>query len=54
MADLSDVMAEPVTLSAEEYRKEITDADRLVFTEGPFDEIRRNSLSDKLEELGVA
>jgi uncharacterized protein (TIGR03067 family) len=50
-ADFSDVMPEPVILSAEEYRQEITDIDRLVFTEGPFDEIRRKSLSGKLEQL---
>ncbi len=50
-ADFSDVMPEPVTLSAEAYRPEITEIDRLVFTEGPFDKTRRASLAGKLEEL---
>ncbi len=50
-ADFSDVMPEPVTLSAEEYRQEITDIDRLVFAEGPFDQARRDSLAGKLEQL---
>lgn len=50
-ADFSDAMPEPVILSAEEYRQEISDIDRLVFTEGPFDETRRKALGGKLEEL---
>ena len=50
-ADFSDVMPAPVTLSAEEYRAEITDIDRLVFAEGPFDKARRASLAGRLEEL---
>ena len=50
-ADFSDVMPEPVTLSAEEYRQEITDIDRLIFAEGPFDQARRDSLAGKLEQL---
>ena len=51
-ADFSDVMPEPVILSAEEYRQEISDIDRLVFAEGPFDEIRRKALAGQLEGLG--
>ena len=50
-ADFSDVMPKPVTLSAEDYRAEITDIDRLVFAEGPFDPARRDSLAGKLEQL---
>lgn len=50
-ADFSDVMPEPVTLSAEECRQEITEIDRLVFAEGPFDQARRDSLAGKLEQL---
>jgi uncharacterized protein (TIGR03067 family) len=44
-------MPAPVTLSAEEYNQEITDIDRLVFAEGPFDASRRESLAGRLEEL---
>lgn len=50
-ADFSDSMPEPVILSAEEYRAEIMDIDRLVFAEKPFDEARRSSLAGKLEGL---
>ena len=50
-ADFSDAMPAPVTLSAEEYRSEITEIDRLVFAEGPFDETRRESLAGKLDRL---
>ena len=50
-ADFSDAMPAPVTLSAEEYRPEITEIDRLVFAEGPFDETRRDSLAGKLDRL---
>jgi hypothetical protein len=50
-ADFSDAMPDPVILSAEEYRQEITDIDRLVFAEGAFGETRRASLAAKLEEL---
>src|SRR5262245_786093 len=50
-ADFSDAMPEAVTLNADEYRREITDIDRLVFTQGPFDASRRESLAGRLEEL---
>jgi hypothetical protein len=44
-------MPEPVTLSAVEYRQEITDIDRLVFAEGPFDDARREALAAQLDAL---
>src|SRR5262245_32240951 len=50
-ADFSDAMPAAVTLNADEYRREITDIDRLVFAEGPFDASRRQSLAGRLDEL---
>jgi uncharacterized protein (TIGR03067 family) len=50
-ADFSDAMPAAVTLNADEYRREITDIDRLVFAQGPFDASRRESLGGRLEEL---
>jgi len=50
-ADFSDAMPAPVTLTAEEYRREIQEIDRLVFKEGPFDEPRRAALAGELEGL---
>ncbi|MEO8430950.1 MAG: hypothetical protein ABI592_05525 [Acidobacteriota bacterium] len=50
-ADFSDVMPEPVTLSAEAYRSEIAGIDRLVFDEGPFMEKRGAELAESLENL---
>jgi uncharacterized protein (TIGR03067 family) len=44
-------MPAAVTLNADEYRREITDIDRLVFVQGPFDASRRESLGGRLEEL---
>ena len=50
-ADFSDAMPAVVTLNADQYRREITDIDRLVFAEGPFDDSRRQSLAGRLDEL---
>jgi hypothetical protein len=50
-ADFSDAMPAPVTLNADEYRREISDIDRFVFEEKPFGETRREALATKLEEL---
>ena len=50
-ADFSDAMPAPVTLTAEDYRREITEIDRLVFREGPFDDARRTALAGELEGL---
>jgi hypothetical protein len=50
-ADFSDSMPAPVTLTAEDYRREITAIDRLVFAEGPLDQSRRNALAGELEGL---
>jgi len=44
-------MPAPVTLSAEDYRQEIADIDRLVFAEGRFDDSRREALGRSLEDL---
>ena len=52
-ADFSDAMPAPVILSAEDYRREITEIDRLVFAEGPFDEARRKALVAELEGLAL-
>ena len=50
-ADFSDVAPKPVILNADEYRKEITGLDRLIFGEGTFREARRAALAKKLGEL---
>ncbi len=50
-ADFSDAMPAPVTLKAEDYRREILAIDRLVFAPGPFDPGRRSSLAKELEDL---
>jgi hypothetical protein len=50
-ADFSDAMPAPVTLNADDYRREISDIDRLVFEEKPFGETRREALAARLEEL---
>src|SRR6267378_2999041 len=44
-------MLQIVILNADEYRQEITDIDRLVFDEKPFDKDRRALLVTKLVEL---
>jgi len=50
-ADFSDAMPTPVVLSAEDYQREITAIDRLVFEEKPMTEARRVALAAKLEAL---
>jgi hypothetical protein len=50
-ADFSDAAPTPVTLSAEDYEREIREIDRLVFEERPLGPDRRESLAAKLEEL---
>jgi len=50
--DLSEHIPQPVTLNADEYRQEITDIDRLVFSPKAYDEARRSELAAKLQ--GVA
>jgi hypothetical protein len=50
-ADFSDAMPAPVILTAEDYRREIAEIDRLVFREGPFDDARRTALWGELEGL---
>jgi hypothetical protein len=42
-----------VILNPDEYRPEITEIDRLVFDEKPFDKERRALLATKLEELAA-
>src|ERR1700682_5006358 len=42
-----------VILNPDEYRPEITEIDRLVFDEKPFDKGRRTLLATKLEELAA-
>jgi len=46
-------MLQIVILNADEYRQEITDIDRLVFDEKPFDKDRRALLAAKLGELAA-
>src|SRR5467141_256501 len=50
-AKSSEEMLQIVVLNADEYRQEITDIDRLVFDEKPFDKDRRALLVTKLVEL---
>jgi hypothetical protein len=49
--DLSKPLREPVTLNADDYRQEITDIDRLVFSPKPYDDARRRELAAALEGL---
>jgi hypothetical protein len=49
--DLSKQLPEPVTLNADDYRKEITDIDRLLFSTKPYDDARRTQLAATLEGL---
>ena len=46
-------MLQLVILNPDEYRLEITQIDRLVFDEKPFDKERRVLLANKLEELAA-
>jgi hypothetical protein len=49
--DFSGHIPQPVTLNADEYRQEITDIDRLVFSPKAYDEARRSELASKLQGL---
>jgi hypothetical protein len=50
-SDLREGLPEPVILNAEEYRQEITEVDRLVFAQQPFDDERRALLEMKFKAL---
>jgi hypothetical protein len=50
-SDLSKQLPEPVTLNADDYRREITDTDRLLFSLKPYDDARRAQLATTLEGL---
>jgi len=52
-AKSAEEMLQVVILNADEYRPEITEIDRLVFDEKPFDRARRALLATKLEELAA-
>ena len=49
--DLSKQLPEPVSLNADDYRPEITDIDRLLFSPKPYDDARRTQLAATLEGL---
>jgi hypothetical protein len=50
-SDLSKQLPEPVTLNADDYRREITDIDRFLFSLKPYDDARRAQLAATLEGL---
>lgn len=52
-AKSAEEMLQPVILNADEYRPEITEIDRLVFDEKPFDKERRALLATRLEKLAA-
>lgn len=52
-AKSAEKMLQPLILNPDEYRPEITEIDRLVFDEKPFDKERRALLATKLEELAA-
>ena len=49
--DFSERIPQPVTLNADEYRQEITDIDRLVFSPKAYDEARAGKLAANLQDL---
>jgi alcohol dehydrogenase class IV len=49
--DVSQLAPKPVTLNADEYRQEIADIDRLLFSPKAYDESRREKLAGNLEAL---
>ena len=51
--DLSKHLPEPMTLNADDYRPEITDIDRLLFSLKPYDDGRRAQLAATLEGLAL-
>ena len=52
-AKSAEEMLQLVILNPDEYRPEITEIDRLVFDEKPFDKERRALLATRLEELAA-
>jgi hypothetical protein len=52
-ADLSQHPPQPVLLNADDYRQEITDIDRLLFSPKVYDEARRVQVTAKLEGLAA-
>jgi hypothetical protein len=50
-ADLSQHLPQPVLLNADDYRQEISDIDRLLFSPNPYDDARRTQLAAELEGL---
>ena len=50
-ADLSQQLPQPVLLNADDYRQEITDIDRLLFSPKAYDDARRAQLAAKLDGL---
>ena len=52
-ADFSQAAPTPVILNADEYQKEITEIDRLVFDPQPFLDERSAALTARLEELAA-
>jgi hypothetical protein len=50
-SDVSKQLPEPVTLNADDYRQEITDIDRFLFSLKPYDDARRAQLAATLEGL---
>ena len=50
-ADLSLHLPQPVLLNADDYRQEITDIDRLVFSPKTYDDARRRELAATLKGL---
>jgi len=49
--DVSQLAPKPVTLNADDYRQEIADIDRLLFSPKAYDESRREKLASNLEAL---
>jgi alcohol dehydrogenase class IV len=49
--DTSQLAPKPVTLNADEYRQEIAEIDRLLFSPKAYDESRREKLAGNLEAL---
>ena len=51
--DMSQLAPKPTTLNADDYRREITDIDRLLFSSKPYDDSRRDKLAGSLEGLAT-
>jgi hypothetical protein len=51
--DTSQLAPKPTTLNADDYRREITDIDRLLFSSKPYDDSRRDKLAGSLEGLAT-